>query len=75
MNGSVKAIARVQVTLQFDVGSSWGAEASVEQIYNQAREEALQALRYGVTIGDRGHEHAAEIIGPIDVRAMLLEEA
>lgn len=42
------ATARVKVTLEVEVRSSWGNECKLEQIEKQATEDALGALRNGL---------------------------
>lgn len=68
----VTATAQVQVTLQFSIDARWDAEMPMAQVYAQARERALYLLREGVTVGSKGNEWTAEIVGPIHVRAMLM---
>jgi hypothetical protein len=39
------ATARVQITIELPAGSTWGNDCTVDQIYKQAGEETVQALR------------------------------
>lgn len=36
--------ARVRLTIEIDVGSTWGEECQLKQINSQAAEEALKSL-------------------------------
>jgi hypothetical protein len=39
------AIARVQITLEIDAGSSWGPDCTVSQVHSQASRESVQRLK------------------------------
>lgn len=47
------ATARVTVTLDIDMPSKWGGECQIEQVWNQARREAVDALAQAMN-GQRG---------------------
>ena len=43
---TINATSKVIITLEVDnTGGPWGAESTVEQIHNRARQEALEAVR------------------------------
>lgn len=65
----VKAIARVQITMEFEV-SAWGATCAISQIYDQAKEEAMTKARGLMIAGNK-----VRIIGEPKVIAVLTEES
>lgn len=75
-----QATARVQITVEFAVGGSvWGDDASVGQVYGQAREAALDILRRGLvidgmTVNGFNVKTRAEIVGEPVIKAILFEE-
>lgn len=63
------AIARVQVTLELDAGSSWGNDCTVQQIYDQAGRESINNLeQILLKAGVRVH-----IVGEPKVVAVMTE--
>lgn len=76
----VRAIARVQVTVEFAVGGqAWDDGATVEQINKQAREGAMSILRRGLAIegtvqGDASIKTLASIVGEPKITAVLVED-
>ena len=41
---NVQATAEIHLTLRIKVGSTWGGDCSAEQIFRQARREAINML-------------------------------
>ena len=64
------ARARVTVTLEIDVGSNWGADCTVEQVYKQGAEEAVGRMR---NVLDKCGVHNVRIIENPMVTAILTE--
>jgi hypothetical protein len=80
---STKARARVQLTVEFDVGSTWGADCTTDQVFKQARDEAIDDVRAGLVIDGLtinlpgavgGGKTSARIVGEPKVTMVLLEE-
>ena len=46
----VRASARVQVTVEIDVGDTWGTGSPVEQVHRQAAESAINLLRRALIV-------------------------
>jgi hypothetical protein len=64
------ASARVTVTVEIDVGSSWGDDCSVGQVHDSASREALGKLRH--LIETDGHAlRQMRIIGAPKVVAII----
>lgn len=51
---TITASARVQVTVEIDAGQPWGGNCSVDQVYSQAKESALQRLTQALKPGEHG---------------------
>jgi hypothetical protein len=72
------ANARVQLTIEVDVGSSWGSDCTVAQVHKQGEEEAIgcvrQLLQEAITGDDRILKDRASrirIVGHPKVTAVL----
>lgn len=65
----VKAKARVQVLLEFPVNGTWPHDCSLAQVFVQARQEALAAVRKWT--GDRPD---IRIMGEPVVTAVVVQE-
>ena len=80
-NDKHRAIARVQVTVEFPIGGVvWGPDCTLDQVTKQAWEGALSILRrglviQGLTIGeDKSLKTVAEIVGEPKITAILVEK-
>lgn len=77
-SGIMRTTARVTLTVDIEIGENWGAETSTAQVFTQARECALDAIRRGLVIhslkiGDERKTHATVIGEPV-VRCVIAEE-
>lgn len=76
---NTKVHARVQVTVDIPVGSTWGPTVNADQVREQATVDALNALRRGLCINglvvgnDQPHTTAG-IVGAPKVTMILLED-
>lgn len=63
------AVVRVRLEIEVDVGSSWGGDRTVAQIYKQAEEEALGHVR---GLSDRSnHPARLRVVGEPKVTAII----
>jgi hypothetical protein len=69
MKTQVRAIARVQVTVEVEA-SAWGDDCSIGQLYKQAAESGLETVRN--TLNKAGTPH--RIVGEPKVLAVLTEK-
>ena len=62
-------MARVRLTVDVSVGS-WGPECKIDQVYQQASEEAINRVRRLI------NDHGAKVVGLVEVEAITtaLEE-
>ncbi len=72
------ASARVQLTIEVDVGSSWGGDCTVAQVHKQGEEEAIGCVRQLLDEARRSDVHALKdwanrikIIGQPKITAVL----
>ncbi len=70
MDNKVSASARVTLTVEVDVGSTWGEACQLKQIHKQASEEAVGALMRHIHSGARG----MRIVGKPNVTAVLVAQ-
>ena len=63
----ILATARVQITVDIAVNSTWGDGCSIDQIHKQAKEEAIKFLEH-LPAGRMA------IRGPMDVVMVLVEK-
>lgn len=63
----VKARAVVRLKIEITVGDTWGADCALPQIWKQATESAVDAVR-------RGMPHGVRLIGEPEVDAILVSE-
>ena len=45
MREEITARARATVTLEIDLGSTWGSDCNMKQVFNQARDDAKRVIR------------------------------
>ena len=75
----VTARARVLVTLEIQLNSTWGGDCPFEQVQKQAVDDAIHVLRRGVLFGDgltaspSRPDTLATVIGTPKVTAVLVE--
>jgi len=69
MNHNVKARARIQITVEIDSESPWGATSVIGQLYDQASKEAVEKLM-GVI---RKQIPTAKIIGDPKVISVITD--
>jgi hypothetical protein len=62
------AQARVRLTVEVDVRSSWGDDCSVKQVYDQAATEAANHLEHVLS---QHSERRIKIIGQVEVDAII----
>lgn len=86
MSDRVSATARVQVTLEITPsGGGWGKDCQLDQVYKQAREEAMRELSFLLQAGKHGFvvkgsgcsitRHCnASVVGKPRVLAVVVEE-
>ena len=67
MSEKYSATARVTLTLEVSVGSSWGEDCTVKQVHDQAAEEALGFV--GKLVAD--HKDRIRFIGEPAVMAVF----
>jgi hypothetical protein len=77
MNVSIRA--RIQVTVEFMVGDSWGGDCDLDQVYKQAREAAIHALQRGriingMTTASAKPDTLATIVADPKITAILVEK-
>lgn len=69
--------ARVTLTIEMDLGDSWGGDCTVAQIHDQAAKAAVHQLRCGLVINGlytaREAKQHARIVGEPKVEAILIE--
>lgn len=69
--------ARVTLTIEMDLGDSWGGDCTVAQIHDQAAKAAVHQLRCGLVIDGlhaaREARQHARIVGEPKVEAILVE--
>lgn len=61
----MKAIARVQVTVEVEVLGPWSHDTKVEQIHHQACQDAEGALRRGLVIRSMTTGHDTKTVGRV----------
>lgn len=64
----MKCTARVTVTLEMTVGSTWGGDCPLSQVHKQAKDDARGMLHRTLEKTD------ARIIGEMQVRAIIVDE-
>lgn len=65
----LRAHAKVTVTIEVPVGSTWGPDCNLKQVHAQAKEDALHAIqRWGAELG-------VKIVSSPKVSAIIVEEA
>lgn len=69
--------ARVTLTIEMDLGDTWGGDCSVAQIQKQAAEAAIGHVRHGLIVhgltGRRDATQHARLVGEPKVEAILME--
>ena len=70
MSRQIKAVARVQITVEVDA-SVWGEDCSIGQLYKQAAESGIATL-YGV-LNKAGCPH--RVVGDVKVIGVITEAA
>lgn len=67
------ATAKVRVTLEIDVGSSWGNECKLDQIFDQASKEALGLLNHMIAeYKDEYLINRIKLVGKPEVDAIIV---
>lgn len=66
MSPQIKAQARVKVVLEFELGTTWGMNCPMTQVYEQAAEQVLRQIQ--VALGD---QQGFSIVGVPVVVAIL----
>ena len=65
---TIRASARVQVTVEIPVQGCWGHDAPMEQVYKQAKESALGYLNNAL------RAQSVQLIGEPVVKMVIVEE-
>ncbi len=60
---NVQATAEIHVTLRIKVDSTWGGDCPAEQIFRQAREEAVNMLSKALYRDQEHLRHRIAIVG------------
>ncbi len=69
-NYTAHAIATL--TVEIDCGSNWGTGTTMDQVYKQAREDALGKIR-NMSVKYDGHERAVRVVGEPVIKAVIAE--
>jgi hypothetical protein len=64
------ASARVRLEVEIQVGSKWGADCSIQQVHEQAFEEASGKLGRMI---EKSGEHGVRIVGDPVITAVIVE--
>ena len=67
----VRAVARVKVEIEIEVGSAWGTGCSIEQVYKQASEDAIGAIYHAC---EKSKTRQFRVIGKPMVSAVIVED-
>lgn len=71
---SVRATARVRVTVEIGPLGPWGPEVTAEQVYRQASKEAIELFRAATTKELRGGAAGIKVVGEPEVFMVTTEE-
>ena len=83
LDQAAKATARVTVTLDIDMPSVWGGECPIEQVWNQARRECIDALAIALNgrvpgaslyLDRTGIDGNVRVVGTPIVRSIVVPE-
>lgn len=69
---SVKAAARVQITLEIDIPSAWGETCDLKQVFDQAGRAALDRINLFIEGGRKSGVNVAIVSAP-RVTAILVD--
>jgi hypothetical protein len=65
--------AKVQLTIELTGLGSWGPDCKLEQVYDQAREAAINRISKALATKDGQRATDARIIGPVVVTAITTD--
>lgn len=65
--------AIVQLTLEVQVSSSWGGDCSMDQVFKQARDEAVGAINNALGEARQSLQNRIKIVGTPSVKAVAAE--
>lgn len=68
---NVQATAEVQLTLRVKVGSTWGGDCPAEQIFRQAREEAVNMINNALFRDREQLRHKIAIVGTPELKTII----
>lgn len=70
-NKLVRANASVTLTIRVENCGAWGNECEISQVHKQAKEKAIERVRYALHLA---HEGTFIIVGEPKVTAVIVEE-
>lgn len=70
LTGKPLASARVKLEVEVTVGSAWGEDCSIKQVYDQAAREAIGKLEHAC---QKSETHGIRIVGEPQIVAVLAE--
>lgn len=65
--------ATVQLTLEVQVSSSWGGDCSMDQVFKQARDEAVGAINTALNGARESLQNRIKIVGTPSIKAVAAE--
>lgn len=65
--------AIVQLTLEVQVSSSWGGDCSMDQVFKQARDEAVGSINAALGSAREGLQSRIKIVGTPSIKAVAAE--
>lgn len=65
--------ATVQLTLEIKVNSSWGGDCSMDQVFKQARDEAVGAINNALGEARQSLQNRIKIVGTPSILAVAAE--
>lgn len=72
MSDKISTHARVTLTIEFSVGSSWGEKCSIEQVHKQAVDEAYGFIENTVKSKIPEARHKIRIVGKPKIEAIIV---
>ncbi|MNX57001.1 hypothetical protein D3C86_878090 [compost metagenome] len=68
---NVQATAEIQLTLRIKVDGTWGGDCSAEQIFRQAREQAVNMLNSALYRDSDRLRHRIQIVGTPEMLTVI----
>lgn len=65
--------ATVQLTLEINVGDSWGGDCAMDQVYKQARDSAVGMINEALGASKERLQNRIKIVGTPSISAVVVE--